>query len=198
MKRAFSQLLLVVIVLAFVTGCATMQSRWNAVKSTDTIQAYEKFLRDYPRGDLSDQARIRLNQLYEQRDWRYASSRNTIQSYEDFLKRYPRSSFSDGARSRLEALYLQKAKDLNTITAYEDFLRRYPESKFAGDIRNKIEELKIKTKEATESQKQKVGNVCSICGAPAVFWCPVRKAWFCDTHAGKTYTPGGGYRYRCR
>ena len=47
--------------------------------------------------------------------------------------------------------------------------------------------------------QQRIGNTCSVCGgAPAVYWCSVRRAWFCDRHAGKTYTQGGGYIYRCR
>jgi len=60
----------------------------------------------------------------------------------------------------------------------------------------KMGECKAKTY-SSEYQRNRVGNVCSICGKPAVFWCNVRKAWFCDEHAGKTYTPSGGYRYRC-
>jgi hypothetical protein len=37
---------------------------------------------------------------------------------------------------------------------------------------------------------------CSVCGAPAVFYCPVRKAWFCAQHASRTSTRTG-YRYIC-
>jgi hypothetical protein len=46
--------------------------------------------------------------------------------------------------------------------------------------------------------ERRVSNSCSVCGATAVYWCPVRRAWFCHDHAAKTYTPGGGYYYRCR
>lgn len=40
-------------------------------------------------------------------------------------------------------------------------------------------------------------DLCSVCGASAVFWCPVRKAWFCDRHAERVSTPSGDYRWRC-
>ena len=56
----------------------------------------------------------------------------------------------------------------------------------------------VQKETAPVREHKEVGNVCSICGEPAVFWCNVRKAWFCDKHAGKTYEPSGGYRYRCR
>lgn len=101
MKRSFSQLLLVVMILTFITGCATMQSRWEVTKSADTIQAYEKFLRQYPKGDLADQARGRLNQLYEQRDWKDATQRNTAKSYEDFLHKHPNAELSKEDRRRI-------------------------------------------------------------------------------------------------
>ncbi len=34
-------------------------------------------------------------------------------------------------------------------------------------------------------------RTCSVCGAPAVFYCKVRHAWFCSDHAGRSSS--GGY-----
>ena len=62
------------------------------------------------------------------------------------------------------------------------------------DLTDKIFEELNKT---AAVQKWPTRTVCSVCASPAVFWCSVRKAWFCHEHAGKTYTPGGGYRYKC-
>lgn len=68
---------------------------------------------------------------------------------------------------------------------------------FIIQLVKKMGECNIRGPINIESSKPKVGNVCSVCGAPAIFWCPVQKAWFCDEHAGKAYTPGG-YYYICK
>ena len=51
-------------------------------------------------------------------------------------------------------------------------------------------------KRASFSSGQTAQARCSVCGAPAVYWCPVRKAWFCEQHASRVST-SGGYRYIC-
>jgi peptidyl-prolyl cis-trans isomerase C len=50
---------------------------------------------------------------------------------------------------------------------------------------------------AKETDTTYTSKICSVCGMNATFWCSVRKAWFCDRHADKAYTPTSGYYYRC-
>jgi outer membrane protein assembly factor BamD (BamD/ComL family) len=132
---------LVVIALALTTGCATMQSRWKNAESANTIVAYEEFLKRYPKGELANQARAKLNQLFEQSDWKDATQKNTIQSYENFLKQYPQGIFTEEARSRLESLNFEKAKAINTLAAYEEFLQKYPKGNLAGKVRSILNQL---------------------------------------------------------
>jgi len=134
MIRALKKLSLAVAALTFLANCASIESHWEAARSTDTIQSYEEFIRQYPGEDLTNQARIRLNQLYEQRNWKDTSSKNTIQAYEDFLREYPHGTFAEEAHSRLGSLYFQKAQEINTIAAYNDFLKRYSTGKVADDV----------------------------------------------------------------
>ena len=59
----FNKWLIIVMVFSLNTGCATMQSHWKTAESSNTIAAYEEFLRRYPKGELSDQACSRLKHL---------------------------------------------------------------------------------------------------------------------------------------
>ena len=129
-----------------------MQSRFETAKSVDTIEAYEAFLKQYPEGVLANEARIRLNNLYEERDWNDTNLRNTITAYEEFLKKYPRGKFVDEARSKLEPLYFQKAVEKNTITAYEEFLKKYPQSNNLNEVLSKLETLREKEKQHIKSE----------------------------------------------
>lgn len=151
MKIIFSKLLLVAVVLTFVIGCATMQRRWEATKSEDTIQAYKEFLRHYPEVELADKAHERLKQLYEERDWEKSRKINTIRSYENFLKLYQESRFIEVARSRIEELEWIQAEKIASIYAYESFITKYPNSKFNNQAKEKLEKLEWVSTEKEDS-----------------------------------------------
>ena len=136
-------MLWVLVIPGLIAGCATMQSRWAATESADTITAYEDFLNKYPEGDLANQARARLKELYEQRDWKEAEAQNTISAYEDFLKRYTLGILADDARLRIEKLDFEQAQAKDTISAYDGFLQRYPQGIFADEARSRREKLYV-------------------------------------------------------
>jgi hypothetical protein len=140
MKRLHGGLLLALVTVAFVTACATIQSSWEATKSADTITAYEDFLKDYPEGDLADQARVRQNELYEERDWKDADAKNTVAAYQDFVKKYPHGRHKDNADARLELLSISRATDLPLVTT-EKILERYQQGVFMDEALLTLEKL---------------------------------------------------------
>lgn len=60
MKRFVSQSIPVVLVIVFICGCATMETRWKEVESANTIEAYGEFLKQYSEGEFADKARDRV------------------------------------------------------------------------------------------------------------------------------------------
>ncbi len=132
MKGMHSRLLMVVLAIACFVSCATIQNRWEATKSADTIAAYEDFLREYPDDDLADQARLRRNDLREERDWRDAEAKHTLSAYEDFRKNYPQGRHKNDADARLEMLSPHKAADLPHVST-EKFLKRYQQGIFMDE-----------------------------------------------------------------
>ena len=131
---------LLLLVVLLTAGCATTspeQYHWRGAESLDTIEAYEKLLKQYPEGLYAAQARARLAELY----WEQAKGVDTIKSYEGFLRRYAKSMFAGAAWERLEELSYQRAKTEDTASDYRKFLETYPESEFTAQVRKRISEL---------------------------------------------------------
>ena len=137
-------LLVMVVVLVFIAGCASEKKDWEKAKSENTITAYEEFLKQYPKGEFADQSRTRIEKIYFKR----AQTKNTIPAYKDFLKRYPKGTFADSARVEIEYFYFEQAQVKNTITAYEDFLKRYSQGPLADSARTRIEKLYFENAES--------------------------------------------------
>ncbi|MHB8909610.1 MAG: hypothetical protein ACYDAA_12115 [Syntrophales bacterium] len=124
MEKFRGRLLLAVAAAALLAACASMQSRWEATTSADTIAAYENFLEEYPEGDRADQARVRRDELREERDWTGAEAEHTAAAYEDFRKRYPRGRHVRDADARL-AMLSPTGGDDSPLVGAGKFLRRY-------------------------------------------------------------------------
>jgi hypothetical protein len=122
MKMKTARRFLAPMLLVFVAGCATPESRWKEAQSADTLAAYTDFLAKVRTGPLADQARTRIETLHFQK----AANANSIAAYEEFLRRYPKGANSVEARSRLEVLHFQQARETNSAKAYQDFLKAYP------------------------------------------------------------------------
>jgi hypothetical protein len=51
------------------SGCSRQQSDWEKTRTANTADAYELFLKKYPSGEFTAQAKAQLKGLYEERDW---------------------------------------------------------------------------------------------------------------------------------
>jgi outer membrane protein assembly factor BamD (BamD/ComL family) len=123
-------LVLVGLVSVWSFGCATVSGLWSEAQKVGTMEAYEAFLKQYPKSEYASQARNRLNELYETREWQRAKQEDTIAAYENFLARYAGGAYGGAANIRLETLRYDNAKAKDDLDLYADFLRRYPNSAF--------------------------------------------------------------------
>jgi hypothetical protein len=108
-------MLLVIGVVFFLLGCATMSGQWREAERLGTVEAYESFLKEYPSGQYSLQVRSRLAVLYEEKEWSRVKQQNTIAAYEDFLARYSKGRQTESAKERLKDLYNIKAAEIDKI-----------------------------------------------------------------------------------
>lgn len=88
------------------SACSRRQSEWEAARSTDTVESYERFLKAFPSGEFSAQAQARAEELREARDWKKAVETNTLGAYQQFIAQYPDGRMGDEARIRIESFTL--------------------------------------------------------------------------------------------
>lgn len=92
----------VVVAVAFLAiGCSSRQQQWEAARGTDTLEAYQQFLRSFPEGEFVSQAQARMRELQETADWQKAVQIDTADGYQQFLNQHPQGRMADEARIRL-------------------------------------------------------------------------------------------------
>jgi cell division septation protein DedD len=96
------------LLLAF-SGCSRQQSDWEKTRTANTADAYELFLKKYPTGEFTAQAKARIKELYEEHDWQKARDTDTQEAYQAFLKQYPEGKWAEEARIRVENFTLAQA-----------------------------------------------------------------------------------------
>src|SRR6202521_3873562 len=96
-------------VLLGVGGCSRQQSDWEKTRAANTTDSYEQFLKKYPSGEFTAQAKGRVKELYEERDWQKARDADTQEAYQAFLKQYPEGKWTEEARIRVENFTLAQA-----------------------------------------------------------------------------------------
>jgi cell division protein FtsN len=91
-----------VALLVGIGGCSRQQSDWEKTRAANTTDSYEQFLKKYPSGEFTAQAKARVKELYEERDWQKARDADTQEAYQAFLKQYPEGKWTEEARIRVE------------------------------------------------------------------------------------------------
>jgi cell division protein FtsN len=101
------------------SGCSRQQSDWEKTRTANTTDAYELFLKKYPSGEFTAQAKAQLKGLYEERDWQKARDTDTLDAYQAFLKQYPEGKWTEEARIRVENFTLASAPSNTTPAGTE-------------------------------------------------------------------------------
>ena len=107
-----------IVSLAWASGCSRRQQEWEAARSADTVQAYQRFLASFPDGEFASQAQARVRELQEAEDWQKAMRADTAAAYQEFVTRHPQGRNSDEARIRIGNLTMAQApSELGQVTA---------------------------------------------------------------------------------
>ncbi len=114
----------VVLMGLVLSGCASVESRWQATQQEDNVKAYEIFLQKYPNEGYASSARERIEELKFER----AKRTGTEQGYAAYLGEYPEGRFAGEASEAVVQLAFEKASRVNSVDAYELFTSRFPDS----------------------------------------------------------------------
>lgn len=129
------------------------QSSWQEASNKDTQQAYSTFLKRWPDGVFSKEARDRLSNIKEESLWAWATRQNQIVAYEKYLEQYPDHAHAQTAYEHIAVLEelaaWNRATRKNSIPAYLEFRREYGKSQKSDEAAQRIVSLvKNRTKQA--------------------------------------------------
>ena len=131
---------------------------WLIAQNENTIEAYQKFLKQYSMGNNSDRARKNLFALEDERDWLIACRKNTETSFDNYYEKYPTGKHRVDALSKMSQLAEQKSFDvatkINTISEYRKFLEKYLTGSLAEEARKRINTIKENDNEESTSLRR--------------------------------------------
>ncbi len=146
---------------------------FDKVISSDDINLYEDFLKNYPDSEYKDQVEVRANKIIENtlnqnEDKLYQMiisnpSRILISSYKNS---YPNGKYIQQVNDELkeyekkeELTEWNKAKSKETINAYEKYLKKYPNGQFVNDANKVIINLKKEEEKRFWTETKKRDNI---------------------------------------
>ena len=98
----------------FLSGCATVQTRWSDSVSQNTIASYEEFIKRYPNSEFAEEARTKLETLY----LRKARATDGADGHALFLARFPDSRHAADVRNRLKQIRCSDSTLMRTFPAW--------------------------------------------------------------------------------
>lgn len=140
--------LLVLAVLLLLTGCASQA--YQRAKEADTLEAYQDFLRQYPKDDMAEPAEARIEEL----EFAQAQKLHTVLAYKRFLEAHPEAPQARAARSLLEGLRFNAAKEVGTVAAWRQFLADHPDGAQREEARRLLAEAQQKELASSEDPKR--------------------------------------------
>ncbi len=121
-------------------GTETVQ--WDSAKRKNTTESYNKYLKLFPNGVHTTEARSSLNALAgESVCWDSIKHEGKITDYEAYLKKYPGGTFANQANLLIENIIWDSTSQRNNIDSYELYLKKYPKGSHINEAREAIENL---------------------------------------------------------
>jgi hypothetical protein len=90
-------------------ACSRQETGWRDAHGKDSVSAYETYLEHFPAGAHADEARARIQELYEEREWARANKLQTPEAWQRYLGAYPEGRYAAAAREQLSDIALARA-----------------------------------------------------------------------------------------
>jgi hypothetical protein len=147
---ALAMLLPVLVLLTSLTatGCADKDKEaWKKAETADSVEAFQQYLQERPKGKYVVQARERIDAL----DWQEAEEMGTIAAFQNYLREHSDGNYAVQARERIDALDWQEAEEMGTIAAFQNYLREHSDGNYAVQARERIDALDWQDAQATNT-----------------------------------------------
>ena len=105
-KRLLFGCMIVLLIALFLSGCAK-RNDFKKAQQTNTIEAYQSFLKNHPGGKYAAKAKSALENL----EWNKAEQSKMLGDYLTYLSKYPSGQFTAQAKVEVDKLRVPKGKD---------------------------------------------------------------------------------------
>jgi hypothetical protein len=141
-------------------------SLWNGVRSTNSVDDYNTYLAQYPKGKYATLARSLIAKLQEaaaDQAWQIANKAGGEADYQTYLNQYPQGRYTELAKTKLNKLKADEENDLwnkadrsNNLADVEAYLARYSTGRYLAAANIKHQRLK---EEAANARAQIIENI---------------------------------------
>ena len=121
---------------------------WEEVKSAGSIDAYQNYLKHYPRGRYNIAARGKLNALLEEQLnreeenlWKDTERTGTISAYCHYISCSTKQTHLSEAKRKVEELIWNVTLNSNTLDAYQRYLNETDLGLHRDEAQQKVEDL---------------------------------------------------------
>jgi len=84
-------------------------TRWQAAVQADTIEAYRRFITDYPDSVYRNQAEIQLD-ILDEKAWQELAAEDSVAAYQDYLDLFPAGLHQTEAMVRIDEIKREQAR----------------------------------------------------------------------------------------
>jgi outer membrane protein assembly factor BamD (BamD/ComL family) len=155
-----------VCIVLLLAGCKSQKSEWQHAQQKNTVEAYQKYTKDYPNGKHVDDANKQIAHIKEQRekqqaraDWQSAKQMNTPRAYQQFLQKHSDSQYADEAKQRIQQVHAEQdwrqVQQSNDPEALQAFISHYPNSPQAEQAHQELTRLQQEKKQKQQQAKEK-------------------------------------------
>lgn len=116
---------------------ANRQDRINEAYR-QAVASYARAASDYPLGDMTDEALLRMAQIY---DTELKDRIAAMETYQKVVKFFPGTPVAEDAAWKVASAYEQEGKFNEAAAAYREFIRNYPASPKVGDAQFALAEV---------------------------------------------------------
>lgn len=130
-------ILLTFLLLVFL-GLYAQKGKFKKAIKTNTIEAFEDFLINYPESEYAEE----INMLLVEKKWGKAFELNSLDGYKTFLEEFPDNPFKEKAEKKYDSINFKVANEANSIEAYENYINDpYAKKNNINLATNKIDSL---------------------------------------------------------
>ena len=137
------------LVAATTLGCA--DASWEGTQRTNTVAAYNRYLRNNPDSVHAKAAEERIAFLR-------VMTHKTIEGYEKFVAAYPSSALTPELKAAMEPLFFERARGINTAAAYQAFLDDYPHGELSRRVKGDLAYVQMTEREPSVAHEREPGR----------------------------------------